>query len=165
MRRAASTWGRRRSHSRPARNNASGSERLTIFKQESRRPEAIKSGSADNERRTIMAIEVNGTSIETTESGFLTDPNDWTEDVAKAIAEAEGIELTDKHWDVINYLRDEYFNNNQNQPMERQLLKDVGKIWGSKPTSKDVYKLFPLAPTKQGTKVAGLPEVHRKGGY
>ena len=112
-----------------------------------------------------MAIEVNGTSIETTESGFLTDPNDWSEDVAKAIAEAEGIELTDKHWDVINYLRDEYNNNNLNQPMERQLLKDVGKIWGSKPTSKDVYKLFPLAPTTQGTKIAGLPEVHRKGGY
>ena len=112
-----------------------------------------------------MAIEVNGTSIETTESGFLTDPNDWSEDVAKAIAEAEGIELTDKHWDVINYLRNEYNNNNLNQPMERQLLKDVGKIWGSKPTSKDVYKLFPLAPTKQGTKIAGLPEVHRKGGY
>jgi len=112
-----------------------------------------------------MAIEVNGKTIETTESGFLVELNDWNEDVARAIAEAEGIELTDKHWDLINYLRDEYLNNNQNQPMERALLKDVGKIWGSKPTSKDVYKLFPLAPTKQGTKIAGLPEVHRKGGY
>ncbi len=112
-----------------------------------------------------MTIEVNGKHIETTESGFLVDPAQWDEDVAKAIADAEGIELTDKHWDVIKYLRDEYFNNNQNQPMERQLLKDVGKIWGSKPTSKDVYRLFPLAPTKQGTKIAGLPAVHRKGGY
>ncbi|MGB5835355.1 MAG: TusE/DsrC/DsvC family sulfur relay protein [Thiohalocapsa sp.] len=112
-----------------------------------------------------MAIEVNGNNIETTESGFLVDPSDWNEDVARAIAEAEGIELTDKHWDIVKYLRDEYFNNNQNQPMERALLKDVGKIWGSKPSSKDVYKLFPLAPTKQGTKIAGLPEVRRKGGY
>jgi tRNA 2-thiouridine synthesizing protein E len=112
-----------------------------------------------------MAIDVNGKQIETTASGFLVDPTQWDEDVAKAIADAEGIELTDKHWDIINYLRDEYFNNNHNQPMERQLLKDVGKIWGSKPTSKDVYKLFPLAPTKQGTKIAGLPEVLRKGGY
>jgi TusE/DsrC/DsvC family sulfur relay protein len=112
-----------------------------------------------------MAIEVNGKTIATTESGFLVELNDWDEDVAQAIAEAEGIELTDKHWDIIKYLRDEYFNNNQNQPMERALLKDIGKIWGSKPTSKDVYKLFPLAPTKQGTKIAGLPEVHRKGGY
>ncbi|MEA1049302.1 TusE/DsrC/DsvC family sulfur relay protein [Lamprobacter modestohalophilus] len=112
-----------------------------------------------------MAIEVNGKSIETTESGFLVNPLDWDEDVAKALADIEGIELTERHWDVINYLRDEYLNNNQNQPMERALLKDMGKKWGSKPSSKEVYILFPLAPTKQGTKIAGLPEVHRKGGY
>lgn len=112
-----------------------------------------------------MAIEVNGKTIETTESGFLVDPTDWNEDAAKAIAEIEGIELTERHWDVIHYLRDEYFNNNQHQPMERVLLKDLGKKWGSKPSSKEVYQLFPLAPTKQGTKIAGLPAVRRKGGY
>lgn len=112
-----------------------------------------------------MAIEVNGKSIETTESGFLVNPLDWDEDVAKALADIEGIALTERHWDLINYLRDEYLNNNQNQPMERALLKDMGKKWGSKPSSKEVYLLFPLAPTKQGTKIAGLPEVHRKGGY
>jgi tRNA 2-thiouridine synthesizing protein E len=112
-----------------------------------------------------MAIEVNGKTIETTEAGFLVDPTDWNEDVAKAIAELEGIELTERHWDVIHYLRDEYFNNNQHQPMERVLLKDLGKKWGSKPSSKEVYQLFPLAPTKQGTKIAGLPAVRRKGGY
>lgn len=112
-----------------------------------------------------MAIEVNGKHIETTDSGFLVNPLDWDEDVAKAVADSEGIELTERHWDVINYLRDEYLNNNQNQPMERALLKDMGKKWGSKPSSKEVYLLFPLAPTKQGTKIAGLPEVHRKGGY
>ncbi|WP_462323124.1 TusE/DsrC/DsvC family sulfur relay protein [Halochromatium sp.] len=112
-----------------------------------------------------MAIEVNGKTIETTDSGFLVNPLDWDEDVAKALADIEGIELTERHWDVINYLRDEYLNNNQNQPMERVLLKDMGKKWGSKPSSKEVYQLFPLAPTKQGTKIAGLPEVHRKGGY
>jgi tRNA 2-thiouridine synthesizing protein E len=112
-----------------------------------------------------MAIDVNGTSIETTESGYLTNPLDWNEDVAKALAAIEGIELTERHWDIVKYLRDEYLNNNQNQPMERVLLKDMGKKWGSKPSSKEVYQLFPLAPTKQGTKIAGLPEVHRKGGY
>jgi TusE/DsrC/DsvC family sulfur relay protein len=112
-----------------------------------------------------MAIEVNGKSIETTESGYLVNLNDWDEDVAKAIAAAEGIEMTDKHWDVVNYLRDEYINNGQNQPMERVVLKDMAKRWGSKPTSKDLYTLFPLAPTKQGTKIAGLPAVLRKGGY
>lgn len=112
-----------------------------------------------------MAIEVNGKTIETTEQGYLVDLVDWNEDVARKLAEIEGIELTDKHWDVINYLRDEYLNNAQNQPMERVVLKDMGAKWGSKPTSKDLYQLFPLAPTKQGTKIAGLPAVRRKGGY
>lgn len=112
-----------------------------------------------------MAIDVNGKTIETTPSGYLQELGDWNEDVARKLAEIEGIALTDKHWDVINYLRDEYYNNAQNQPMERVVLKEMGKKWGSKPTSKDLYTLFPLAPTKQGNKIAGLPEVLRKGGY
>lgn len=112
-----------------------------------------------------MAIEVNGKSIATTESGYLENHNDWNQDVARKLAELEGIELTDKHWDVINYLRDEYINNAQNQPMERVVLKEMGKRWGTKLTSKDLYNLFPLAPTKQGMKIAGLPAVRRKGGY
>jgi len=112
-----------------------------------------------------MAIEVNGKSIETTDAGYLVNHMDWDEDVARKLAEIEGIELTDKHWDVLSYLRDEYINNGQNQPMERIVLKDMGKKWGSKPSSKDLYNLFPLAPTKQGSKIAGLPQVQRKGGY
>jgi len=112
-----------------------------------------------------MAYEVNGRSVECDANGYLADPNDWDEDVARVIAAAEGVELTEKHWDVINYLRDEYFNNNQNQPNERTILKDMGKKWGSKPTTKDMYRLFPLMPSKQGSKIAGLPETRRKGGY
>ncbi len=112
-----------------------------------------------------MALEVNGKTIPLNEAGYLENLADWNEDVARAIAVIEGITLTDKHWDVINYLRDEYMNNNQNQPMERVVLKDMAKKWGDKPSSKDLYQLFPLAPTKQGTKIAGLPAVRRKGGY
>ena len=112
-----------------------------------------------------MAIEVNGISIATTDTGYLEDPAAWNQEVALRLAEIEGIALTDKHWDVINYLRDEYLNNAQNQPMERVVLKEMGSRWGTKPTSKDLYLLFPLAPTKQGTKIAGLPAVKRKGGY
>jgi TusE/DsrC/DsvC family sulfur relay protein len=112
-----------------------------------------------------MAIEVNGTSIETTDSGYLVNHQDWNDDVALKLAEIEGIELTEQHWDVVRYLRNEYVNNNQNQPMERILLKDMGKKWGTKPTSKELYLMFPKAPTKQGTKIAGLPAVNRKGGY
>ena len=112
-----------------------------------------------------MAYEVDGKTIETNDNGYLVNPEDWSEAVAEAIAKEEGVELTEKHWDVINYLRDQYFNNAGNQPNERTILKDVGKQWGTKLSSKDMYDLFPHMPSKQGGKIAGLPESRRKGGY
>ena len=114
-----------------------------------------------------MALEVNGKTIETDGNGNLVDPNAWDEDVARALAAADDTmgELTQEHWDVLKYLRDEYFNNNGNQPMERAINKDMGKIWGKKISSKDLYQLFPGAPSKQGNRIAGLPFVARKGGY
>ncbi|MCK5382856.1 MAG: TusE/DsrC/DsvC family sulfur relay protein [Gammaproteobacteria bacterium] len=111
-----------------------------------------------------MALEVNGKSIETDGNGNLTDPATWNEDVAKALAAEDSIELTQEHWDVLNYLRTEYIDNNE-QPMERAINKSMSKIWGKKVSSKDLYILFPLAPSKQGNKIAGLPYVARKGGY
>ncbi|MEZ5479801.1 MAG: TusE/DsrC/DsvC family sulfur relay protein [Thiolinea sp.] len=113
-----------------------------------------------------MAYEVNGQTIETTETGYLVNTGDWNEAVAQVIANEDGMgELTDRHWDVLNYLRDEYLNNNGNQPMERVILKAMQEKWGVKLKSKDLYDLFPRAPSKQGLKVAGLPATTRKGGY
>ena len=85
--------------------------------------------------------------------------------MAQVIAEQEKIELTDKHWDVINYLRDEYINNGGNQPNTRTMVKDMSKKWGQKITAKDLYNLFPLDPSKQAGRIGGLPESRRKGGY
>ena len=112
-----------------------------------------------------MAIEINGRTIETDANGNLVNYQDWDRDVAQALADIEAIELTQDHWDVLEYLRDEFQNNNGNQPMERQINKDMGKRWGKTVSSKDLYKLFPLAPSKQGNRVAGLPYIARKGGY
>ena len=69
-----------------------------------------------------MALEVNGQTVATTENGYLEDLNDWSEAVAEAMAKEDGIELTDKHWDVIKHLRDEHINNGGNEPMERALM-------------------------------------------
>jgi tRNA 2-thiouridine synthesizing protein E len=56
-----------------------------------------------------MAYEINGNTIETNEKGYLVNVEDWNEDVAKAIAADSGItELTERHFDLIKYLRDEY---------------------------------------------------------
>ena len=112
-----------------------------------------------------MALEVNGKTIELDSNGNLVDPTQWDEEVAKKLAEIEGIELTQEHIDVLAYLREEYFDNNGSQPMERVILKEMSKRWGKKLSSKDMYNLFPLAPSKQGNRVAGLPHVNRKGGY
>ena len=113
-----------------------------------------------------MSISVNGTEIATTETGFLENIEDWSEDVARAIAASEQLELQQRHWDVIHYLRDEYVNNGGNQPNTRSLVKAMSKTWNDKSVNaKTLYDLFPLDPSKQGGRIAGLPESRRKGGY
>ena len=112
-----------------------------------------------------MTIEVGGKPVETDANGYLVNVEDWNEDVGKAMAEHEGITLTDKHWDLINYLRDEYINNGGNQPNTRNIVKAMSAKWNEKLAQKDVYELFPKDPSKQGGRIAGLPESRRKGGY
>ncbi len=112
-----------------------------------------------------MAFEVNGETIATTPNGYLESIEDWSEDLAKVIADDEGIALTDKHWDLIKFLREEYINNGQNQPNTRKIVKAMSDAWGEKVSQKDVYALFPGDPSKQGGRIGGLPESRRKGGY
>jgi len=112
-----------------------------------------------------MAIEVNGQAVETDANGYLTNVEDWNEDVAKAMAEHEGLSLSERHWDLINFLRDEYINNGGNQPNTRNILKAMSAKWNAKLAQKDIYDLFPKDPSKQGGRIAGLPESRRKGGY
>ncbi|AKH21801.1 TusE/DsrC/DsvC family sulfur relay protein [Sedimenticola thiotaurini] len=114
-----------------------------------------------------MSYQLNGNTIETTENGYLVNHEDWSEELANVIAEAEGITLSEKAWEVINYLRDEYFNNNGNQPNERNMVKHFKSVWTDleKVDAKALYEHFPMGPSKQAGKIAGLPETKRKGGY
>ncbi len=113
-----------------------------------------------------MAFSFNGQEIETTATGYLVHQEDWSEDLARAMAAAEEIEeLTPRHWDVISYLREEYFDNRENQPNTRAIIKAMGDKWDEKIKQGDLYALFPLDPSKQGGRIAGLPESRRKGGY
>ncbi len=112
-----------------------------------------------------MQIEVNGKSIELDKNGYVVNLDDWNEEVATALAKADSIELTQRHWDLINYLRDLYLNHAGEQPNMRKILKGLEDLWGEKVDSKDVYALFPLGPAKQAPKIGGLPETKTKGGY
>jgi len=113
-----------------------------------------------------MTYEVNGKTLEATESGFLVNLDDWEKDVAEAIAAAEGLALTQDHWDVIEYLRDAFINHNGEQPNNRAILKAMQDKWSDrKVDNKTLFDLFPGNPSKQAGKIAGLPESMRKGGY
>lgn len=112
-----------------------------------------------------MSYQFEGRDIETTATGYLADPDDWSRELAEHIAGQENITLTPRHWDVIEYLRDEYLNNNQNTPNTRAILKAMSEKWDEKVDQKTLYDLFPLDPSKQGGRIAGVAESRRKGGY
>ena len=106
----------------------------------------------------MSSIDVNGVALETDEEGYLADRNDWNEDAAKIMAAIDNCELTDNHWEVINFLR-EYYEEYQIAPAVRVLTKAIGKKLGAdKGNSKYLYELFPYGPAKQACKYAGLPK-------
>ena len=67
-----------------------------------------------------MPLDVNGTTYETDEEGYLANLSDWAPDVAEALAASDGAELADGHWEVINFLR-EYYEEYQIAPAVRVL--------------------------------------------
>jgi len=97
-------------------------------------------------------VTYGGKELEIDEDGFIQDPNEWDEEVAKDLAETEGVtDMTEDHWKLVKYLRDYYLKNGI-APMVRKLCKETGfKL-------KYVYKLFPSGPAKGACKVAGLPK-------
>ena len=105
-----------------------------------------------------MALEIGGKVLETDEEGYLIDLNDWNEEAAVELAKSEEIEMTDNHWEVVNFLR-EYYSEYQIAPAVRVLTKAIGKKFGAeKGNSKYLYELFPYGPAKQACKIAGLPK-------
>jgi tRNA 2-thiouridine synthesizing protein E len=105
-----------------------------------------------------MSIEVNGKNIDTDEEGYIVNLSDWDEDVAGILAKEEGIEMSENHWEVVNFLR-EYYDEYQIAPAVRVLTKAIGKKLGAeKGNSKYLYELFPYGPAKQACKIAGLPK-------
>jgi TusE/DsrC/DsvC family sulfur relay protein len=109
-----------------------------------------------------MAYTVNGTDIETDEQGYLLEP-DYSDEIVRVIAAAEGLTLGDGHWKVVAYLREE-FREHGHTPNFRHMLKGLAEVMPGC-DSKALYELFPLGPAKQGAKVAGLPQPLGKGGY
>ena len=91
-------------------------------------------------------------SVETDAEGFLTDPQQWNEQLAEQIALENGIpELTDRHRLVVSFLRERYLATG-NAPSIRSLGKESGV------PIKELYQLFPKGPAKLAAKIGGIPK-------
>jgi tRNA 2-thiouridine synthesizing protein E len=101
---------------------------------------------------------VDNKTIETDKEGYLKNLSDWSEHVAHAIAEQEGITLTDAHWEIIQLLKT-FYNTYELSPSMRVLVKTVAKELGEfKGRSIYLSQLFPRNVIKQSCKIAGLPK-------
>lgn len=92
------------------------------------------------------------------EKGNLANLDDWSEPLAEFLARQEGINLTPAHWEIIHYMRQFYFKYGIT-PMVRLLMKNMrDELGASKGSNEYLYKLFPGGPSRQGSRIAGLPE-------
>ena len=90
--------------------------------------------------------------VEVNDEGFFVDAEQWTEEMAPVIAKDYEIDdLTDQHWQVIRFMRDEYFAKGTG-PTVRVLGKTSGV------SVKELYQLFPKGPAKSAARLAGIPK-------
>lgn len=88
--------------------------------------------------------------VEVNEEGYLQNFTEWTKEVGAEIAKEHNIEMTDKHWEVVDYIQDKYKNE---EPLSIRGIKKSGVI-----DIKEFYNLFPGGPLKLSTMVAGIPK-------
>jgi tRNA 2-thiouridine synthesizing protein E len=93
---------------------------------------------------------IGGFEVHVDEEGFMTEPGEWSEDLAPLLAKEIGIdELTDEHWKAIRFLRDDFSSQGTTPTLRR--VSTMGGI-----ATKDLYKLFPKQPAKKMAYIAGL---------
>jgi tRNA 2-thiouridine synthesizing protein E len=98
-----------------------------------------------------MKKQIAGTEVDVNEEGYLSNPAQWNETLAAAIAAEEGIPvLTDKHRAVLQYLR------KQQASGASLTIRSLGK--SGIVTTKELYDLFPGGPLKKSSKIAGIPK-------
>jgi len=94
-----------------------------------------------------------GKPVHVNEEGFLTEYDEWDEGLATVLAAQIGIELTDAHWKVIRFLREDFKKQGETATTRRvQMVGGVGV--------KEQFALFPKKPGKKMSYIAGLPKPH-----
>ena len=91
-----------------------------------------------------------GVNVEVSGEGYLDDPSQWTKEIGTEIAKEEGIELTDKHFELIDFIRNKVISG------DALTIRGIGK--SGIVDIKGFYQLFPGAPLKKATKISGVPK-------
>lgn len=89
-----------------------------------------------------------GVNVEINDEGYMTDSSQWTKEIAAEIAKQEGVELTDKHFEVLDYIRDKVAGG---ATLTIRGINKSGVV-----DAKSFYQMFPGAPLKKSTKIAGV---------
>jgi tRNA 2-thiouridine synthesizing protein E len=96
--------------------------------------------------------------VVTTEQGFLVNPADWNENIARQLATSNNIKLNDEKWEIILFIR-HYYLQFKHLPNARVFTKAIAKELGeAKGNSRYLHTLFPDGPLKYACKLAGLPK-------
>ena len=98
----------------------------------------------------MSVVTIAGLNIDVNDEGYLTDPSQWNEEVAAVIAKEEEVELTDKHFELLNFLR------KQHEDDVDITIRKVGK--SGIVDIKGFYTLFPKKPLKKSSRIAGIPK-------
>lgn len=94
--------------------------------------------------------EIAGKSVQVSEEGFLTNPSEWTKEIALEIGREEGItELTTAHWQIIDFCRKNAETTGK-APTLRQITSGAGV------STKELFTLFPKGPAKKVARISGL---------
>ena len=94
-----------------------------------------------------------GHQLHVDDEGFLTEYDEWDEDLATVLAAQIGVELTDEHWKVLRFLREDYRMRGETPTTRR--VQTVGGV-----PVKQQFVLFPKKPGKKMAYIAGLPKPH-----
>ncbi|MGB5834206.1 MAG: TusE/DsrC/DsvC family sulfur relay protein [Thiohalocapsa sp.] len=120
-------------------------------------PGEFPSGTNAYPSMSTREVRVGDRVILTDSEGYLVDPSDWSEEFARALAEQEGLALTQQHWEVIRFLRAR-FAQQGTQATVRDMIAHFRRVWGREQGSnRSLHQLFPRGgPQKQGNRLAGL---------
>jgi TusE/DsrC/DsvC family sulfur relay protein len=99
----------------------------------------------------MSVIELAGKEVHVNDEGFLTEYDEWSEELALVLAEQIGITLTDDHWKVIRFLREDFTTEGETATSRR--VQTVGGV-----PVKEQFALFPKKPAKKMAYIAGLPK-------